>query len=389
MTLAAPVETRLTNLRTPALTAYVAHSRTVLSAAREAYARDLEGLAAHPACVVVRTCQRVELYVASNALAQAAPPEAPSGTVRLDGAEVARHLISVACGLESAVLGEDQVLHQLRQTYVARRAAGSLDPCLDRLFQLALQAGRRAHDWFGGERRSLGDLALEEIEQRVGSLAGRRVLIVGAGSMGRLTAVAASRRGAEVLVTNRTAAKAAALAGDVAGRAVGWPGDAALADVAGVVVALSGPWPSSAEIRVPVVDLSSPPATPHGQQQALGDRFVSVDDLAWGPETQLREGLRERLDALVADTGADYCRWLRTREALPAIQGMTEAIERRRRTEMEWLLRRLPDLSEEEAALVEQMSHRLVGGILHAPRSALNLDETGELGRAARELFGV
>jgi glutamyl-tRNA reductase len=220
-------------------------------------------------------------------------------------------------------------------------------------------------------------------------LAGRQVLVVGAGSMGRMTAGAAARRGAEVLVTNRTAARAAAVAGDVGGRAVPWPGS--LGQVAGVVVALSGPWPVESLVAqgVPVVDLSSPSAVGAALQEALDDLFLSVDDLAFDEQSQLRDGLRDRLESLVADSGRDYCRWLRAREALPAIQGMAEAVEQRRRSEMTWLLRRLPELSESEAALIEQMSHRLVGGILHAPRTALNLDETGELGRAARELFGV
>lgn len=375
--------------RPPALAVWVAHARAVPSAERERYAGQLAALGTSPSRAVLRTCQRVELYLADSAMSDPAPPQPPEGALLLEGADVARHLISVACGLESAVLGEDQVLHQVRQTHLTRRTEGPLDPRLDRLFQVALQAGRRAHDWFGGERRSLGDAALDRIQQRVGSLAGRQVLVVGAGSMGRMTAGAAARRGAEVLVTNRTAARAAAVAGDVGGRAVPWPGS--LGQVAGVVVALSGPWPVESLVAqgVPVVDLSSPSAVGAALQEALDDLFLSVDDLAFDEQSQLRDGLRDRLESLVADSGRDYCRWLRAREALPAIQGMAEAVEQRRRSEMTWLLRRLPELSESEAALIEQMSHRLVGGILHAPRTALNLDETGELGRAARELFGV
>lgn len=377
--------------RPPALAVWVAHARDVPSAERERYAGQLAVLGTSPSRAVLRTCQRVEVYFADEAMGDPELPQPPEGAVLLEGADVARHLISVACGLESAVLGEDQVLHQVRQTHLARRTEGPLDPRLDRLFQVALQAGRRAHDWFGGERRSLGDAALDRIQQRVGSLAGRQVLVVGAGSMGRMTAVAAARRGAEVLVTNRTAARAAAVAGDVGGRTLLWPCDGSLDQVAGVVVALSGPWPveSLAAQGVPVVDLSSPSAVGAALQETLDDLFLSVDDLAFDEQSQLRDGLRDRLESLVADTGRDYCRWLRAREALPAIQGMAEAVEQRRRSEMAWLLRRLPELSESEAALIEQMSHRLVGGILHAPRTALNLDETGELGRAARELFGV
>lgn len=377
----------------PALVVHVAHARDVSSAAREEYAGRLAALGTGPGWAVLRTCQRVELYATGEALASLDVPAPPPGSGRLEGADAVRHLISVACGLESAVLGEDQVLHQVRQTHVGRLAEGQLDPRLDRLFQVALKAGRQARDWMGGERRSLGDAALDRIQARVGPLAGRRLLVVGAGSMGRMTAAAAARRGADVVVTNRTSSRAAAVAGDVGGTAVRWPGRTDGVD--GVVVALSGAWPAPAGAErladegVPVVDLSSPSAVPEELRSALDDLFLSVDDLAWDGQSQLREGLRDRLEALVAEAGRDYCRWLRARESLPAIQGMADAVEQRRCSEMAWLRRRLPHLSEADVALVEQMSHRLVGGILHAPRTALNLDETGTLGRAARELFGV
>ena len=88
-------------------------------------------------------------------------------------------------------------------------------------------------------------------------------------------------------------------------------------------------------------------------------------------------------------SGGEYCRWLRARDCLPAIQAMTDAAEARRLSELAWLARRLPNLSEKDRALIGQMTRRLVGGILHAPKSALRLDESGELGRAAWELFGL
>ncbi|HZX97920.1 MAG TPA: hypothetical protein VFE92_00255, partial [Dermatophilaceae bacterium] len=137
------------------------------------------------------------------------------------------------------------------------------------------------------------------------------------------------------------------------------------------------------------VDLSSPPAVSDTLQDQLGNHFVSIDDLAWGPQVELAGGLRDRLQKLVTESGGEYCRWLRSRDCLPAIQAMTEAAEARRLSELAWLARRLPNLSEEERAVIDQMSHRLVGGILHKPKSALRLDESGELGRAAWELFGL
>jgi glutamyl-tRNA reductase len=376
--------------------ALIAHARGVPSPAREAFAARCAALPPHEAVILIHTCHRVELYVALHALGEVELPQLPPGGVRLQDAAAAGHLISVACGLQSAVLGEDQVLHQVREAFVERRAAGPLDAVLDRLFQVALNAGRRAHGWFEGSHRSLGDAALDEIETRAGTLQDQQLLMVGAGSMGRLAAKAASRRGARVLVTNRTAETAAALARDVGGRAITGATDGVLPPVVGVVVAISGRWqvdPRDAQRLVDsgatIVDLSSPPAVPEAMQVALAGRFVSIDDLAWGSQVELPGGLRVRLEQLVAKSGGEFCRWLRTRSSLPAIQAMSEAVEQRRQSEMQWLLRRLPSLSEADRALIDQMTNRLVGGILHAPRSALRLDDSGDLGRAAWELFGL
>jgi glutamyl-tRNA reductase len=138
-----------------------------------------------------------------------------------------------------------------------------------------------------------------------------------------------------------------------------------------------------------VVDLSSPAAIGDDVQAALAGRYVSVDELAETPEATLPDRLRRRLDTLVSEAGREYCQWLRSRESAPAIQAMAAAAEERRRAEVGWLLRRLPDLPDDERALVEQMTHRLVASLLHAPFSALNADADGELERAARELFAL
>jgi glutamyl-tRNA reductase len=383
---------------TPAVTvlALVAHARGVPSVAREAFAAECEALRGSDAVIIVHTCHRVELYIALSAFGDGVLPQLPTGGRRLEDAAAVTHLISVTCGLQSAVLGEDQVLHQVRETYALRRAEQPLNPVLERLFQVALNAGRHAHEWFGGSKRSLGDAALDKIEERAGTLEGQPILVVGAGSMGRLTAQAATRRGAQVIITSRTAERAVRLANDVGGCAVEYAVDGVLPPVVGAVVALSGHWQAQTldaqrlvDNETTVVDLSSPPAVPDSLQTRLGDRFISIDDLAWGPQAELPGKLRSRLERLVTESGGEYCRWLRARDSTPAIQAMTLAAEARRLSELEWLVRRLPSLSEDDRALIEQMSHRLVAGILHAPKSALRLDENGTLSRAASELFGL
>jgi glutamyl-tRNA reductase len=361
---------------------------------REEFATALTALPPHDGIVVVHTCHRVEAYVAPASYGDGPLPELPAGGERLEDADAASHLISVACGLDSAVFGEDQILHQLRETLAARHAERPLDPVLDRLFQASLHAGRAAHSWFDGSPRSLGDVAIERIARGRGSVEGQAILVVGVGRMGRLAAFAAQRRGARVIVTNRTEERAVALAHEIDGEVVPFGVDGLMRPVAGVTTAIGAPWRVGPEDRATlaasdavVVDLSSPPSVPAELAAALGERFVSVDDLATSPEFVPHDRLRRRLEGLVSESGREYCQWLRTRDAVPAISAVATAAEAQRREELEWLMRRLPELTAEQRALVEQMSHRLVAGILHQPLSALNEDRSGKLESAARELF--
>lgn len=380
----------------PTVVAFVAHARSVPSEAREAFAAAVSALPVDSRTIVVHTCHRVEVYLAPGSNGLPDLPAPPPGTARLVDVEAVRHLIAVACGIDSAVFGEDQVLHQLRTCLAERHLAGPLDPVLDRLFHAALRAGRRAHTWFDGSPRSLADVALDRIARSAGPLEGADVLVVGAGRMGRLAAFAAHRRGAHAIVASRTDERAAGLAAEVGGTAMPFAADGLLPPVAGVVVALGGVWtPGPADAaglaggRAEVVDLSSPPSVAADLRARLGARFTSVDDLTVAPEFEPHDRLRRRLEALVSEAGRDYCAWLRGRDAVPVIQAVTAGAEQLRLAEVEWLLRRLPDLPAEDRALVEQMSHRLVAALLHAPLAALHADDAGVLDRPARDLFGV
>jgi glutamyl-tRNA reductase len=396
------------------LVALVAHARSVESDEREAFARSTMRVAHDPRVILLRTCHRVELYAVeteSPGLGALSLPVPPTGGERLEDLGAARHLFSVATGLDSVVVGEDQILHQLRECLSDRRvpsaeecpvdigshAAGAapLDPVLERLFQVALHLGRETRSWREGPPRSLADVALDRVAAVTGPLLGKRVLVVGAGRMARLAALAASRQGARVLVANRSADRAAALAWDANGEPAPFGPDAPLPDVDAIVPAISARWPLSdaaveALVRgsMPVVDLSSPPALEPELRQALGDRFTSVDDMARSPQDELRKRLRTRFERLIDDAEQGFAGWVRARTSVPAIQALSEQAETRRAEELERLFRRV-ELEDHERALVEQMSHRLVAGLLHAPLASLREDDSGDLDRAARALFAL
>lgn len=396
------------------LVALTVHARTVESDDREAFAHAAMRVAHDPRAILLRTCHRVELYYSdaeSPDRRALTPPPLPVGGQRLEGLAAARHLLTVASGLDSVVVGEDQILHQLRECLADRHvpaadrcpepigthdaAALDLDPTIERLFQVALHLGRETRAWREGPPRSLGDVATDRVELTTGPIIGRRILVVGAGRMARLAAVAAARQGAHVLVANRSAERAAALAWEVNGEPVAFGPDAPLPEVDAVIPAVSARWPLSPEARdallggsIPVVDLSSPPALGPELRAALGARYTSVDDIARSPQDQIRPRLRRRLEGAIDAAEQGFDAWVAARASVPAIQALSDHAETRRAEELDRLFRRL-DLADHERALVEQMTQRLVAGLLHAPLASLREDASGELDRAARALFAL
>jgi glutamyl-tRNA reductase len=396
------------------LVALVTHARSVPSEAREAFGNAAAAIAHDPRVILLRTCHRVELYAVADAGDDSAAitlPELPHGARRLDGLAAARHLFVVAAGLDSVVVGEDQILHQLRECLSDRRVPGAercpveigthaagaagLHPVLERLFQVALHLGRETRSWREGPPRSLADVALERVLSISGQLTGRRVLVVGAGRMARLCALAASNQGARVLVANRSGDRAAALAHDAGGETAAFGPDASLPDADAILLAISARWPLSAGARAalvaggqPVVDLSSPPALDAATRAALGSRYTSVDDIARSPQDLLRKRLRTRFERALDDAEQNLVGWARSRDSVPAIQALSDHAETRRLEELDRLFRRLA-LDDKERELIEQMSHRLVAGLLHRPLVVLREDGSGEAERAARTLFAL
>ncbi|HWP64168.1 MAG TPA: NAD(P)-binding domain-containing protein [Candidatus Binatia bacterium] len=349
--------------------------------------------------VVVATCHRVELF----GIGEPPEPETAAGFPWRGlevgrGPDAARHALRLAVGLESVVLGEEQVLGQVREAHAAARRRGPLDPRLDRLFQIALRVGRAARADGRPTTDGLARRAVAALAHRLGSpdgrLGGRRILVVGAGTMGRLLAVGVLRAGAELILASRHPARARALleavesrgeALDLEGAAVRW----SEGRLDGVLVALAGPWPVSArEIDraggprrlAPVVDLSAPSALPEGLRKRLGRGFIGIDDLAEesgdatpvgagdsaGPADPTAERVfRDRAEALVSEGLAAYRSWLVARAAGETIRALQDEAEAIRLAELEALFRRLPDLDPRARDLINLHSRRTVARLLH------------------------
>jgi glutamyl-tRNA reductase len=378
------------------IVALTAHARQVPALERERFAaalhRDLSGRA-----LVLETCHRVEAYLGKPDDAVRFAPALPAGGRALTGEQAAHHAIRVAVGRDSVVVGEDQILHQLRASVDTARAAGILDPVLERLFAVALQAGRRARSWRQGPARSLADVAVASIERQVGPIRGRDVLIVGAGRMGRRAAGAAVAAGASVAVANRSAEGAAALAAMTGARTEAFDPDDGVGGFAGVVVALAGPWPIGAATidalaRSPtvVVDLSVPAAVPEALADILGGRLVTADALALadtGPATP--GGWAARLDALVERSTAEFVAWQKGRPGRAAAEALVQRADRECEAELAALWRRVPDLEPEARDAIERMTRHLAERLLREPLERLGRDADGRDGRAIRDIFAL
>lgn len=380
------------------IAALITHARHVSATDRLRFASTLRsGLAGTG--VVLETCHRVEGYVLSpDQPAQLARQlSLPSGGQALAPTPAVHHAIGVAVGRDSIVVGEDQVLHQLRQTVESARANGALDPALERLFAVALQAGRRARSWRQGPRRSLADVAVSAIERRSGSIRGRSILVVGAGRMGRLAVHAAVTAGASVSVANRSADRARALAATASGRVAPFDPGRRGGEFAGVIVALGGPWPvgsttvaALAAGGTVVVDLSVPAAVSDVAAAILGPRLITADALARseGEGTPDAASLA-RIDMLVAAAAADFLGWLDGRHARATADALVQHADRAREAELAALWRRLPDLEPDARQAIDQMARHLVTRLFREPLQRLGRDSDGREERAVRDIFAL
>ncbi|HVD02445.1 MAG TPA: NAD(P)-binding domain-containing protein [Candidatus Dormibacteraeota bacterium] len=259
--------------------------------------------------VLLDTCHRVELYGFDEA--PAAVAELPIKT----GADAVSHLLRVAAGLESAVIGEEEVLHQVRDAFRAALTDRPLDFRSHRLFEVALSAGRRARSGRTASGAGLAGRAVDWLAAR-GPLAGRPVVVAGAGRMGSALAHEARKQGALVTIASRDAGRARRLAAVYEGTGVDLAEGARLAQSSvAVAIALSGPWQELdglADPLPPIADISAPTAVPAALRSRLNGGFLGVDELFTGPG-EPPAGYVEAAERIVAAKLEEYLGWLDAR----------------------------------------------------------------------------
>jgi glutamyl-tRNA reductase len=381
---------------------------------------------------ILSTCNRTEIYAVGPSqvghqlerfagqlhLAHGGAPlklcDWYSCSYRTKDATTARHLFRVASGVESLILGESEILGQVKKAREMSQAQGTLGAALDELFRRAISCGKRARaeTEIGRGAQSVGTAAVELSRQIFGSLKGRTVLILGAGKISALTARALVACGAhEVIVANRTHQRAQELAATLCSagadaEATRWdelPRRLVEADI--VIASTHAPHTVLSVAQVDtamrarrhrplfLIDLAMPRDIEAGAHE-LDDVFLyDIDDLknVVGSNRSQRECEVELVQNIIETEVESWQKWQRSLDARPVMAALAGRGEEIREAELESALSKLSHLSDKEKEVVRRLSQSLTGKILHAPLR--HLREAGETGssdvEAIRRAFAL
>ena len=360
---------------------------------------------------ILSTCNRTELYVAGEQPAQLAqwlaryhrlePNELSPYLYTLPSEQAVRHAFRVASGLDSMVLGEPQILGQMKDAARAAESAGTLGTVLHKLFQRSFAVAKevRSTTRVGAQSVSMAAAAVKLAARIFPSLKDQSVLLIGAGEMIELCATHFAAQGpARITVANRTLERAERLAHRFNGRAIELRSLAEQLHEYDIVVSCTA---SSLPIlgkglleralrtrrRRPIfmVDL----AVPRDIEQEvaeLDDVFLyTVDDLGEIVSTNLdtRRSAVEQAEAIIDTQVGQFMHWMQVRESVPLIRMLREQAEEARRHEVERALRLLAR-GEDPAKVLETLSQAITNKLMHAPTRALN-ESAGEEHRALAE----
>jgi len=367
--------------------------------------RDLVDHGAAKEATILSTCNRTEVYCSTQELAQ--PINWLAGYHKLQPADIepylyilpreqaVKHAFRVASGLDSMVLGEPQILGQLKQAVRSAEQAGTLGFLLHKLFQRTFSVAKdvRSQTEIGANLVSMAAAAVKLAERIFPSIAEQNVLFIGAGEMIELNAVHfAAKSPRKITVANRTLERAQVLARRINGHAITLHElSEQLAHHDIIVTCTASPLPILGKGMVEralkqrkhrplfIVDLAVPRDVEE-EVSELDDVFLyTVDDLG----ELVRDGLDARQSAVkeaevIIDAGvSNFIHWMESREVVPTIRALRDHVDRQRRHELEKAMRLLAK-GEPPEKVLEALSNGLTNKFLHAPTHTLNQMQTDE-----------
>jgi glutamyl-tRNA reductase len=321
------------------------------------------------------------------------------------GADAVQHLFRLASGLDSTVLGEDQVMVQVKTALADAQAAGATGQHVNRLLNSALSTGKlvRTRTEIARSHLSTVSVALDIARQELGDLRRRHVLIVGAGKIAELALKHLSGQPPRsVVLINRTFARAQALAEAYGAQALPFDQlEQALRDADVVVSCTASPEVvidaelverARAGVVAPLLmlDQAVPRDIDERVKQLPKARLFDIDDIRTICEANRATRTAEvaSAEALVADEVAKFMDWWATQQVVPTIRALRERAEAIRQTEIERTLAKMPDLSPRQQDAINALSAAIVNKLLHQPIASMkDPDSGGQLARAVQQIF--
>jgi glutamyl-tRNA reductase len=391
--------------------------REQLAVPAEELQRRLQELKALPGVrevLLVSTCNRMEIFAVADGrgagedlLSALGAVAAPYAVVRFDE-EAARHLFRVAASIDSMVVGESQILGQVKDAAAQAQQAGAMGAALDRVLAGAVKAAKRVRTETEIARGavSVSSIAVQLAHKLLGDLEGRSVLLLGAGEMAQLAARELRAQGAsELLVANRSATSAEALAREVDGVPVSLAELPSLLERADIAICSTGAahFVVTRELMhkalkarryrpIFLVDLTVPRNVEPSANELEGVYVYDMDDLerVAAQNRDLRYAHLGKAEEIVEEELRAYLSQAHERRAVPVLARLRAQAEAVASAEVEKTLGALQGLGEREQKSVRAMAAAIVNKLLHAPTARLRAEAgQGPLGEAAAALFGL
>jgi glutamyl-tRNA reductase len=352
--------------------------------------------------VILSTCNRAEVYAVVDSEAatekvaqffgeyhQLQYQETAAHLYTLNGAEAARHLFRVAAGLDSLVVGEPQILGQVKSAYIVASDLQLTGPILNRLFHSSFAVGKRVRSETGlGEGAvSVSYAAIALAKKIFGKLSGLGVLILGAGEMAKLTGIhLKAQQVRQMTIASRTLTAAEGLAARLGANAVGWTDleDALVgADIVVTATGATEPVLTSARIGEVMRQRRNRPlfiidiAVPRDVEAAVGDLeqvfLYNIDDLQTIVKENLarRSGELARAETIVTEEVTRFMSWVQSRDIIPTVVALRQRFEAIRQSELLRLEPKLAGLPPEARGRIDEITRLIVEKLLLTPTEQL------------------
>jgi glutamyl-tRNA reductase len=375
--------------------------------------------------VILSTCNRLEVYASAddaNAgvlfikkflanLQNVSSAELMGHLYNYSGDAAIQHLMRVACGLDSMILGETQILGQVTQAFEDSRKAGMTGAILSHLFAQAIHAGKRARTETPISRytTSVSHAAALLMMQKLNHRSAAHVLLIGAGEIAALAAQALKRFDIRnMMFVNRTYERAEVMANEYGGSARNWfQLQEALIWADAVICATGAPHividrhivETALQQRegrpLVFVDIAVPRDVEDNVGELSSVQVYDIDDLqsVVDAHVELRKAAVPPVETIIQQEMAQFAEWYHSRQVTPVIKTLREWAQNIADDELAQTLNRLSDADERTREIVSRMAHRLVNRLLHEPTARLRIQATEGNGygyaHAVRELFAL